>query len=140
MTQRQHPRMVGQSGRARRAQNLLSGRYSRVQKLGIATNEPDEALDINGAMTLFPTADPADPDEGKAVIWMSDGSIPPHDNGDLVAKVTLNGQVKDFIIGDYSSASATVLITDEFGNYIVCGSGDVGDASSFIKADYYGES
>ena len=139
MTQRQHPRIVGQSGRARRAQNFWAGGTGVIQRLGFGVNEPDSALDIDGAMTLFPIADPPDPDEGKAVIWMSDGTVPPHDNGDLVAKVTLNGQVKDFIIGDYSSAAATVLITDEFDNYIVCSSGDSDDADSFIKADYIGE-
>jgi len=139
MTQRQHPRIVGQFGRNRRAQNFWAGNHGTIQKLGIGVNEPDTALDIDGSVTLSPVTDPADPDEGKVVIWLADGTLPPHNRGDLVAKVKIDGQVKDYIIGDYSSASSTVLITDENGAYIVCSPIDPSDASAFIKADYEGE-
>lgn len=48
------------------------------------------------------SADPDDPDEGKAVIWMSDGTGA-GDDGDLMCKITAGGATKTGTLVDFSA-------------------------------------
>lgn len=47
------------------------------------------------------STDPADPGEGEAVIWMSDGTGS-GDDGDLMVKITVGGTTKTGTIIDFS--------------------------------------
>lgn len=47
--------------------------------------------------------EPRDPDEGCAVIWMSDG-IGAGDKGDIMMKITSEGVTKTIVIVDYNEA------------------------------------
>lgn len=61
------------------------------RRLGIGLSDPDSTLDVNGAITAREvTADPADPDEGASVCWVSDGSGSGQ-AGETVCKATIDG-------------------------------------------------
>ena len=63
-----------------------------THNVGIGTNGPDTALEINGALTLDEMAEPDDPADGKCVIWFSNGTGAGSD-GDLLIKRTVGGTV-----------------------------------------------
>ena len=50
------------------------------------------------------SADPADPDIGQSIIWMSDGTDT-GDNGDIMIKVNVGGVIKTATLLDYSILS-----------------------------------
>ncbi len=49
------------------------------------------------------TSDPADPAEGRSVIWMSDGTGS-GDDGDIMIKITAGGVTKTATLVDFSAA------------------------------------
>ncbi len=74
------------------------------ERVGIGNATPDTALDIAGAFTLRElSADPSDPDEGSAALWMSDGTGS-GDDGDILMKITAGGSTKTVTIVDFSAA------------------------------------
>lgn len=113
MTQRQHPRVVGPDARTRRANQLWAGKRGVINKLGVSVNDPDTALDVNGAITIREMADPGNPDSGAAVIWMDKDS----ERGDLFIRVNVGGTIKTFeltdFVGSYVSISG-IFGGDEF--------------------------
>jgi hypothetical protein len=69
-------------------------------RIGIGTASPDTTLDVNGAITVRElSADPADPDEGSFVKWMSDGTGS-GDDGDIMMKITAGGVTKTTTLGE----------------------------------------
>jgi hypothetical protein len=71
-------------------------------KVGIGTVSPDTILDVNGAITIRElSSDPSNPDEGSAVIWMSDG-VGSGDDGDIMIKITAGGSTKTTTLVDFS--------------------------------------
>jgi len=65
---------------------------------------PDTILDINGAFTFRKlSVDPSDPDEGSAVLWMSDGTGS-GDDGDIMMKITAGAVTKTITLVDFSAA------------------------------------
>jgi len=71
--------------------------------IGIGITSPDTILDINGAFTFRElSADPSDPDEGSAVLWMSDGTGS-GDDGDIMLKITAGGSTKTTTLVDFST-------------------------------------
>jgi hypothetical protein len=70
--------------------------------MGVGITDPDTKLDINGAFTFRElSSDPSDPDEGSAVMWMSDGTGT-GDDGDVLMKITAGGVTKTATIADFS--------------------------------------
>jgi len=55
---------------------------------------------LKGALNLTPRGEPADPVSNHAVMWLSDGSV--HDQGDLVIKINVGGDIRSTIIADFS--------------------------------------
>ena len=139
MTQRQPIRLVGLSGRESRASRAFAG-TTNIQRLGVGVDDPDTAVDIDGHLTMSMQPEPPDPGVDKATIWIADGELPPFNKGDIVAKLKqlVDGQeqVKDILITTVTAE--TVLLTDEYGNYVVCDPLDASDPSAFIRADYEG--
>lgn len=75
-----------------------------LDRVAIGHGSPDTILDINGAFTFRElSADPADPDEGSAVLWMSNGTDS-GDDGDILIKVTAGGTTKLITVIDFSEA------------------------------------
>jgi hypothetical protein len=71
--------------------------------VGIGTTAPDTILDVNGAITQRPlSSDPANPDAGGSVMWVSDGTGA-GDAGDVMIKINVGGSVKTATLVDYSS-------------------------------------
>jgi len=72
--------------------------------VGIGTTEPDTLLHNAGAYTQQPlSSDPADPDAGNSVQWVSDGTGT-GDAGDVLLKVNVGGTTKVITLIDYSIA------------------------------------
>lgn len=70
--------------------------------VGILVRYPSTRLDVNGAITVRElSSEPDDPDEGAAVLWMSDGHGPTGD-GDILMKITANGSTKTTTLVDFS--------------------------------------
>ncbi len=70
--------------------------------VGIGTETPSEKLHIEGAITQGNlSADPDDPDDGKTVQWVSDGTGA-GDPGDVMMKINVGGTVKTITLVDYS--------------------------------------
>jgi hypothetical protein len=79
-------------------------RITRAGNVGIGTTSPDTILDINGAFTFREkSSDPANPDEGAAVLWMSDGTGT-GDDGDILIKITAGATTKTITLVDFSAA------------------------------------
>jgi hypothetical protein len=79
--------------------------YERNGYVGIGEADPDTILDINGAFTfLEKSSDPSPPDEGHAVIWMSDGTGK-GDDGDVLIASNADGTTKWTILFDHSAGS-----------------------------------
>lgn len=64
----------------------------------ISTSEGWDALELNERNT-----DPSDPAEGKAVLWMSDGTGA-GDDGDIMLKITAGSVTKTVTLVDFSAA------------------------------------
>jgi hypothetical protein len=120
---------------------------TNIQQLGVGVDNPATAVDIDGHLTLSMQAEPADPAVDKGVIWVADGELPPFSKGALVMKQnqivndSTTGGVDQERVTDHIFSIVTgfnVLLTDEFGNHIVCASTDPDDAGAFIAADYEG--
>ena len=76
------------------------------------------------------SSDPADPSEGNAVIWMSDGTASGND-GDIIAKIKAGGVLKRFNIVDFGAFTNTYSIDfDGVDDYI-----DVSGAATDINED-----
>jgi len=72
-------------------------------RVGINQSSPDYTFDVGGAIALRElSADPSDPDEGCAVMWMSDGTGA-GDDGDVMIKVTAGGSTKTITLVDFSA-------------------------------------
>ena len=87
------------------------------------------------------SSDPADPAEGNAVIWMSDGTASGED-GDIITKIKAGGVVKRFTLVDFTSFTNTYSIDfDGVDDYIDVDSSasaideDLGSISLWIKLD-----
>ncbi len=92
------------------------------------------------------SADPSDPSEGNAVIWMSDGTASGND-GDIIAKIHAGGVIKRFNIVDFGAFTNTYSIDfDGVDDYVdISGSAsvineDLGSASMWVKLDTTGAS
>jgi len=71
--------------------------------IGIGSTAPDTKLDVAGAITFRElSADPGNPDEGAAVLWMSDGTGA-GDDGDILMKVTAGAATKTVTLVDFSA-------------------------------------
>lgn len=74
-----------------------------ADSVGIGTNSPDYKLDINGEFGFRErSSDPTDPDEGAAVIWMSNGTGS-GDDGDIMIKITAGATTKTATLVDFSA-------------------------------------
>ena len=72
--------------------------------VGFGTTGPDTKLDVNGAITFREvSSDPADPDEGSCVLFLTDGTGPAGDDGDVILKCTAGGSTKSSILFDHSA-------------------------------------
>jgi hypothetical protein len=74
--------------------------------VGCGVSDPDTKLDVDGAISMIEKSiNPDNPDEGKTVIWMSDGTEA-GDDGDILMASTVDGVTKHEIIYDYSEVEA----------------------------------
>ena len=72
--------------------------------IGIGTTASDTKLHVAGAMTQEPlSSDPADPDAGNSVQWVSDGTGSGN-AGDVMIKINVGGTTKVITLIDYSVA------------------------------------
>jgi len=72
--------------------------------VGIGTTAPDTLLHNAGAYTQEPlSSDPADPDAGNSVQWVSSG-VGSGDAGDVMMKINVGGTTKVITLIDYSVA------------------------------------
>jgi hypothetical protein len=73
--------------------------------VGIGTETPYYPLDVNGAIGLLEkSVDPAEPNDGQAVIWLSDGTGK-GDDGDVMIAVQANSTTKYGTLFDYSAGT-----------------------------------
>lgn len=77
-------------------------------QVGVGVDSPATPLDVDGAITVHElSADPADPDEGAAAVWLSDGTGS-GDDGDVLVKVTAGGSTKTVPVIDHSVGALAV--------------------------------
>ena len=76
---------------------------SSNRNVGIGTTAPDTKLHVAGAMTQEPlSSDPADPDAGNSVQWVSDGTGS-GSAGDVMMKINVGGTTKTVTLVDFST-------------------------------------
>lgn len=81
---------------------MIVDRTSRVG-IGIGATKPDYLFELGGEFALNElSADPSDPDEGKSVLWQSDGTGS-GDDGDIMIKITAGGVTKTATLIDFST-------------------------------------
>lgn len=81
---------------------MIVDRTSRVG-IGIGATRPDYLFELGGEFALNElSADPSDPDEGKSVLWQSDGTGS-GDDGDIMIKITAGGVTKTTTLIDFSA-------------------------------------
>lgn len=74
-----------------------------ADKVGVGTASPATKLHVAGAITFNElSADPSNPAEGSAVIWMSDGTGA-GDDGDILIKITAGSTTKTATLVDFSA-------------------------------------
>jgi len=76
---------------------------SSNRNVGIGTTAPDTKLHVAGAVTQEPlSSDPADPDAGNSVQWVSDGTGS-GSAGDVMMKINVGGTTKTVTLVDFST-------------------------------------
>jgi len=81
---------------------MIVDRTSRVG-IGIGATKPDYLFELGGELALNElSADPNDPDEGKSVLWQSDGTGS-GDDGDIMMKITAGGVTKTATLVDFKA-------------------------------------
>jgi len=81
---------------------MIVERTGRVG-IGIGATRPDYLFELGGEFALNElSADPSDPDEGKSVLWQSDGTGS-GDDGDIMVKITAGGVTKTATLIDFSA-------------------------------------
>jgi hypothetical protein len=71
--------------------------------VGIGVSSPNSTLHNAGAYTQEPlSSDPANPDPGHSVQWVSDGTGS-GDAGDVLMKINVGGTTKTVTLVDYSA-------------------------------------
>lgn len=79
------------------------GRNTLNNRWGFGTDFPDTEIHVDGAITLVDQAtDPANPDAGNMVMWVSDGTGA-GSAGDVMMKINVGGTTKTVALVDYSS-------------------------------------
>ncbi len=87
--------------------------YYNDGNVGIGVTDPDTKLDVNGAITQRPlSSDPADPDSGNSVQWVSDGTGG-GDAGDVMMKINVGGITRIKTLADYSSLPTLPTVTTQ---------------------------
>ena len=73
-------------------------------KVAIGHYDPDSRLDVDGAITQRPlSTDPADPDDGNSVQWVSNG-VGSGSAGDVMMKINVGGTVKTITLVEFATA------------------------------------
>jgi len=88
-----------------RANNATTVFVTPSSQVAVGSNHtsPDSTLDIKGGLTLRElSSDPANPDEGATVLWLSDGTGT-GDDGDVMVKITAGGATKTITLVDFSA-------------------------------------
>jgi hypothetical protein len=82
----------------------LSAKNYFESNTGFGTTSPDYQVDIDGGLGLRAlSSDPADPDDGGSVMWLSDGTDS-GDDGDLMVKITNGSVTKTITLVDWSTS------------------------------------
>jgi len=89
---------------ASRSSGRRTGNLNLSGNINAASFDGDgSTLEFQQLVLLERSADPADPPEGVAVIWLGDGTGT-NDDGDVSIKVTAGGATKTAVLFDFSAA------------------------------------
>jgi hypothetical protein len=99
----QQPQQPTESGRSRVHDLEVGGDIDVVGNMNAGSISGDGSRIGHGTMYLQEqSADPTDPAEGMAVLWMSDGTGS-GDDGDVILKITAGGATKSTTLADFSA-------------------------------------